>query len=61
VARSNLNEKEFKELQDLFLNMHHTKIGKEILNHLNIDRFEKPTNQTYSNIYKMLNTLKDQK
>jgi len=59
VARSTLNKKEFQELQNLFLNMHHTKIGKEILNHLNIDRFEKPSNQTYSNIYKMINTLKD--
>ncbi|WP_331775106.1 phosphate/phosphite/phosphonate ABC transporter substrate-binding protein [Sulfurospirillum sp. 1612] len=61
VARNNLNKREFQELQNLFLNMHHTKIGKEILNHLNIDRFEKPTNQTYSNIYKMLNALKEKK
>ncbi len=61
VARSNLNEKEFAKLQRLFLNMHKTKIGKKILNHLNIDKFEKPTNQTYAKIYKMLNFLKDTK
>ena len=61
VARSNLNKKEFNKLQELFLNMHKTKIGKKILNHLNIDRFEKPTNQTYTKIYKMLNFLKDKK
>ena len=61
VARSNLNEKEFIKLQKLFLNMHKTKIGKKILDHLNIDKFEKPTNQTYKKIYKMLNFLKDKK
>ncbi|MFK5881803.1 MAG: phosphate/phosphite/phosphonate ABC transporter substrate-binding protein [Sulfurospirillum sp.] len=61
VARSNLNPKEFQKLQKLFLNMYKTKIGKEILNHLNIDRFEKPTNQTYDKIYTMLNFLKDKK
>jgi phosphonate transport system substrate-binding protein len=61
VARSNLNDNEFKKLQNLFLNMHKTKIGKEILEHLNIDRFEKPTKQTYDKIYEMLNFLKDNK
>ncbi len=61
VARSNLSKKEFQKLQKLFLNMHKTKIGKEILNHLNIDRFEKPKNQTYKKIYTMLNFLKEKK
>lgn len=61
VVRSNLSKKEFKKLQNLFLNMHYTKIGKEILNHLNIDRFEKPGNQTYTNVYTMLNFLKEKK
>ncbi len=61
VARSNLSKKEFKQLQDLFLNMHNTKIGKEILNHLNIDKFEKPAAQTYSKVYTMLNFLRGKK
>ncbi|NOX14695.1 MAG: phosphate/phosphite/phosphonate ABC transporter substrate-binding protein [Epsilonproteobacteria bacterium] len=61
VARTNLNQKEFNKLQQLFLNMNKTKIGKEILNHLNIDRFEKPSNQTYSKVYKMLDLLKERK
>lgn len=61
VARSNLSKNEFKQLQNLFLNMHNTKIGKEILNHLNIDRFENPGNQTYTNVYTMLNFLKEKK
>ncbi len=61
VARTNLNEKEFQKLQILFLNMNKTKIGKEILNHLNIDRFDKPTNQTYSKIYTMQKFLKEEK
>ncbi|MCF6172786.1 MAG: phosphate/phosphite/phosphonate ABC transporter substrate-binding protein [Campylobacteraceae bacterium] len=61
VARTNLNQKEFHELQQLFLNMNKTKVGKEILNHLNIDRFEKPSNQTYDKIYTMLNLLKEKK
>ncbi len=59
VARSNLNKKEFEKLQNLFLNMHKTKIGKEILTHLNIDRFEKPTSQTYEKIYQMLKLIKE--
>jgi phosphonate transport system substrate-binding protein len=59
VARSNLNKKEFKKLQELFLNMHKTKIGKEILQHLNIDRFEKPSSQTYDKIYDMLKLIKE--
>ncbi len=41
--------------------MHNTKIGKEILNHLNIDRFEKPGSQTYMKVYTMLNFLRDNK
>ncbi len=61
VARSNLSKKEFNKLQKLFLNMHKTKIGRKILDHLNIDKFEKPTNQTYKKIYTMLNFLKDKK
>lgn len=61
VARSNLSKSEFLKLQNLFSNMHNTKIGKEILKHLNIDRFEKPSNQTYDKIYKMTNFLKDNK
>jgi len=61
VARSNLSKKEFKQLQNLFLNMHNTKIGKEILNHLNIDRFEKPGTQAYTKVYTMLNFLKEKK
>jgi len=61
VARSNLSKKEFQELQGLFLNMHNTKIGKKILNHLHIDKFEKPSNQNYDDIYKMLDFLKDRK
>ena len=61
VARSNLSQSEFLKLQNLFLNMHNTKIGKEILKHLNIDRFEKPSSQTYDKIYKMTNFLKDNK
>ena len=61
ITRSNLGNKEFQELQKLFLNMHNTKIGKKILNHLHIDRFEKPSNQTYDDIYKMLGFLKDKK
>ncbi len=61
VARTNLDPKKFKKLQKLFLNMHKTKIGKQILSHLNIDRFEKPTNQTYDKIYTMLNFLKEKK
>jgi phosphonate transport system substrate-binding protein len=58
VARTNLSKSEFKTLQNLFLNMHNTKIGKKILKHLNIERFEKPSNQTYDKIYKMVNFLK---
>lgn len=61
VARKNLNKKEFQELQSLFLNMHNTKIGKEILAHLNIDKFVKPSDQKYTGIYEMLNFLKDKK
>jgi len=58
VARTNLSDSEFKTLQNLFLNMHNTKIGKKILKHLNIDRFKKPSTQTYDKIYKMVNFLK---
>ncbi len=61
VIRYNLNKKEFKKLQDLFLNMNKTKIGKEILNHLNIERFAKPSNQKYTKIYKMLKFIKEYK
>ncbi len=61
VARSNLSKKEFTELQNLFLNMHYTKAGQEILNHLNIDRFEKPSTQTYAKVYTMLNFLRGKK
>jgi len=61
VARTNLNKREFKTLQNLFLNMQNTKIGKEILKRLNIDRFEKPSNQTYDKVYAMTNFLKAHK
>ncbi len=61
VIRTNINDKEFKELQKLFLNMNKTEIGKKILKHLNIQRFEKPTGQDYKKIYKMLNFLKEKK
>ena len=59
VAKNSLDEKEFKELQNLFLNMHKTKIGKEILIHLNVDRFEKPSSQTYNKIYNMLQFINE--
>ncbi len=61
VARSDLNEKEFNKLQKLFLNMDKTKIGKEILLNLNIDKFEKPKNQKYEKIYEMLKYIKEHK
>jgi len=61
VIRYNINKKEFKKLQDLFLNMNKTKIGKEILNHLNIERFVKPSNQEYTKIYQMQKYIKEYK
>ena len=61
VIRYNINKKEFKKLQDLFLNMNKTKIGKEILNHLNIERFIKPSNQEYTKIYQMQKYIKEHK
>ncbi len=61
VARSNLSQKEFLTMQKLFLNMDKTKIGKEILKRLSIDKFEKPKNQTYDKIYVMLKLLKESK
>lgn len=61
VVRQNLDEKTFNMLQNIFINMDKTKVGKEILKHLNIDRFEKPSNQTYDKIYEMLNYIKMKK
>ncbi|WP_458700437.1 phosphate/phosphite/phosphonate ABC transporter substrate-binding protein [Sulfurospirillum sp. 1307] len=61
VVRQNLDEKTFNTLQELFINMNKTKVGKEILKHLNIDKFEKPSNQTYTQIYEMLDYIKTKK
>ena len=61
VVRENLDDKSFRSLQKLFIGMDKTKIGKEILSHLNIDRFEKPSNQSYDKIYEMQNYIKSQK
>ena len=61
VVRQNLDEKTFNMLQNIFINMDKTPTGKEILKHLNIDRFEKPSNQTYDKIYEMLNYIKMKK
>jgi len=61
VVRQNLDEKTFNLLQNIFINMDKTPTGKEILKHLNIDRFEIPSNQTYDKIYEMLNYIKMKK
>ncbi len=61
VVRYNLDNKNFKILQQLFINMNKTKNGAEILKHLNIDRFEKPSNQSYNKIYEMQNYIKSKK
>jgi len=61
VVRENLDDKSFRFLQKLFIGMDKTKIGKEILSHLNIDRFEKPSNQSYDKVYEMQNYIKIQK
>ena len=58
VVRQNLDEKTFHTLQQIFLNMHTTKEGKKILNHLNIDKFEKPSDQTYNKVYEMMHYIK---
>jgi phosphonate transport system substrate-binding protein len=58
VVRTNLDKNTFTKLQNVFLNMNKTKVGKKILSHLNLDRFEKPTNQSYDDIYKMLKYIK---
>jgi len=61
VIRSNLSKKKFAKLQKLFLDMNNTKTGKKILNHLKIDRFEKPADQAYEKIYMMLKYIKEEK
>lgn len=58
VARSNLDPKDFKALQTLFLGMQSSELGREILHRLRLDGFSKPEEQDYKKIYTMLNYLK---
>ncbi len=58
VVRKNLEESLKNKLRKVFLNMHKSEEGKEILSNINIDRFELGNDQNYDSIRKMKNSLK---
>jgi len=60
VARSGLPPKQFLALQKSFSTMHLDPYGKSILDKLSLDRFDIPTNQDFSDVAKMFETIENQ-
>jgi phosphonate transport system substrate-binding protein len=59
IINSSIGRKKFLLLQKLFLKMDSSDNGKDILNHLHIDRFVKPIDQKYKKIYEMTKYIKE--
>ncbi|AFL69684.1 phosphate/phosphite/phosphonate ABC transporter substrate-binding protein [Sulfurospirillum barnesii] len=57
VARTALPQKDFLKLQEAFVTMHLDPYGKSILEKLSLERFDLPSNQDFSNVTKMLETI----
>jgi phosphonate transport system substrate-binding protein len=59
VVRSSIPDRLFKALQHSFVNMHLDPYGKEILEKLSLNRFDLPSNQDFTNVAKMLETIEN--
>lgn len=53
VTPNSLSDEKFKEYQDIFLNLHNDSIGRNILEKLNIDRFQRVTDTAYRSVFEL--------
>ena len=60
VCPKNLDPRRFQLYQEIFLNLHKDPDGKAILDHLNIDRFEKTTDEAYDNVRLIKKKISDE-
>ena len=59
VVRSSIPDKLFIALQKSFVNMHIDPYGKTILEKLSLNRFDLPSNQDFTNVAKMLESIEN--
>lgn len=59
VIREGLEKEKFERLQKLFIDMNKDVLGKTILDHLQIDKFVLPKNQSYTKTKQMIQFIKE--
>lgn len=59
VASGKMNDELFNKIREILINMHNDSEGKNILNMLNIDRFDEGGDLDYSEVIKISNEVKD--
>jgi len=57
VSPKQLDRKRFRQYQEIFLNLHNERKGREILEKLNIDRFEKLDDRIYDPVREIKNSI----